>query len=214
MTTVRSFDAKLRENVGTGAARATRREDMIPAVLYGDKKEPIGISVSNRDLLKELNEPGILSHIYDLNIEGKKQKALIRDIQLHPITDRPVHIDFMRVSAKSEINVDVPVKFLNEDKCPGIKQGGILNILRHAIHVICPATSIPESIEIDLEGLSVGTTFHTSELKLPADVKISHLEKSDSVASIVPPKVSGANDDEDAATEEGSAAEASAESKE
>lgn len=209
MTTARSFDAKLRENVGTGAARATRRDDRIPAVLYGDKKDPVSLCVNYLDLMKELNEPGILSHIYDLNIDGKKQKALIRDIQLHPVTDRPVHIDFMRVSEKSEIHVDVPVKFLNEDKCPGVKQGGVLNILRHAIHVVCPATSIPEAIEIDLEGLSVGTTFHTNEVKLPENVSLSHLEKSDSIASIVPPKVSGAKDEEGAEeeTEEGAAAE-------
>tara|TARA_R110002050_G_scaffold8396_1_gene30774 strand:+ start:1930 stop:2565 length:636 start_codon:yes stop_codon:yes gene_type:complete len=197
MTTARSFDAKSRENVGTGAARATRREEMIPAVLYGNKKDPVTISINTRAFLKELSEPGILSHIYDLNIDGKKQKALVRDIQLHPVTDRPVHIDFLRVSEKSEIHVDVPVKFLNEDNCPGIKQGGVLNILRHALHVVCPASSIPESIEIDLEGLTVGTTFHTSELKLPANVKISHLEKSDSVASIVPPKVASEKDDEE-----------------
>jgi large subunit ribosomal protein L25 len=184
--------------------------------LYGDKKDPVSLSIDYLALIKELNEPGILSHIYDLNINGKKQKALIRDIQLHPITDRPVHVDFMRISEKSEVNVDVPVKFLNEDKCPGIKQGGVLNILRHAIHVVCPATSIPEAIEIDLEGLTVGTTFHTNEINLPANVTLSHLEKSDSVASIVPPKVSGAKDDEEeeSGAEEGSEEEASEESAE
>lgn len=199
MSSVRSLEVKARASCGTSESRAERLSGFTPAILYGDKKEPVTLSIEERILRKELQEPGIFSHLYTIKVDNKDQQVLIRDIQFHPVTDRPMHVDFLRVSKSSAIHVDVPLVFLNEDKCPGLKMGGVLNILRHALHVVCSPTNIPEHIDIDLEGKDIGYSCTLSSMVLPAGVTISHLEKAETVLTIVPPKVVKDEDAEEAA---------------
>lgn len=189
MSSVRSLAVKTRSAVGTSESRAERRAGFTPAVLYGDNKAPVTLSIEERLLKKELLEPGIFSHLYTIKVDNKDQQVLIRDIQFHPVSDRPIHVDLLRVSKSSAIHVDVPLVFLNEEKCPGLKMGGVLNILRHALHVVCAPTNIPEHIEIDLAGKEIGYSCAVESIALPEGVSLSHLEKVESVLTIVPPKV-------------------------
>lgn len=202
MSSARALEVKERTTLGTGGARAERRSGYTPAVLYGDNKDPISLSVEERLLKKELLEPGIYSHLYTIKVDNKDQQVLIRDIQFHPVSDRPLHVDFLRVGKGSTIHVDVPLSFINEEKCPGLKQGGVMNVLRHSLHVTCSPTNIPENITIDLEGKEIGFSCALSSLELPEGVKVSHLEKAETVLTLVPPKVKG-SDAADEAEEEG-----------
>ena len=207
MSSARPLAVKERTTTGTGGAREERRSGFTPAVLYGDKKDPVSLSVEERLLKKELLEPGIFSHLFTIKVGKEDQKVLIRDIQFHPVTDRPMHVDFLRVSKSSTIHVDVPLSFLNEEKCPGLKHGGVMNILRHSLHVTCAPTNIPEKIEIDLDGKEIGYSFSLDSLELPAGVKVSHLEKVETVLTIVPPKVKADDDMDDNQDGEGDDAE-------
>ncbi len=211
MSSVRSLAVKARTSCGTSESRAERLSGFTPAILYGDKKDPVTLSIEERILRKELQEPGIFSHLYTIKVDNKDQQVLIRDIQFHPVSDRPLHVDLLRVSKSSAVHVDVPLVFLNEDKCPGLKMGGVLNILRHALHVVCSPTNIPEHIDIDLAGKDIGYSCTLSSLVLPAGVTISHLEKAETVLTIVPPKVQDESEETAAPveTEESSETEAS-----
>ena len=204
MSSARTLEVKVREVIGTGGSRAERASGFVPAVVYGDNKDPENLSVETRLLKKELLEPGIFSHIYKIKVGGKDQDVLIRDIQFHPVTYVPLHVDFLRVSKSSTIHVDVPLTFLNEEKSPGLKQGGVLNILRHSLHVVCSPMDIPESIEIDLDGREIGYSCSLKSLELPKGVKVSHLEKVETVLTIVPPKIKGDKASADESTEESS----------
>ena len=199
-----------RANAGTGAARALRREGRVPSIVYGDDKEVIHLSVSRKDLEKELSTPGFFSRVVELNIDGKAQKALPKDVQFHPITDVPMHIDFIRVSRKNKVHVNVGFDFLNEDKCPGLKQGGVLNHVMHDIELSCYADQIPEILTIDLEGLEVGDSISADVLKLEDGVEFLHADLDSIIATIVPPTVAKADDSEAAEGEEGEAAEGAA----
>ena len=138
------LSAALRDRVGKGSARASRRDGQVPAVIYGDKKPPLSISVESKILERLFNQSGFFTHIFEIDVDGKKHRALARDAQLHPVKDTVMHVDFLRVSARTQVTVEIPVVFLNEDTCPGIKTGGVLNIVRRAIEVTCPANAIPE----------------------------------------------------------------------
>ncbi len=195
MSTARTLEVNPRTALGTGGARESRRSGFTPAILYGGDQAPVALSVEERLLKKELLDAGILSHIYTIKVGSKEEKVLIRDIQFHPVSDRPVHVDFLRIGKDSVVHVDVPLSFLNEERCPGLKQGGVLNVLRHSLHVSCSPTDIPEKIDIDLLGKEIGYSFTLDSLKLPKGVKISHLEKAETVLTIVPPKVRNEADD-------------------
>lgn len=187
--------ASVRENIGTGSARAVRREGLIPAVLYGDKKTPVHLSVSSKEVQKELETPGVFSRVFELNLDGKKHAAIAREIQFHPVTDRPEHIDFMRVSKSSKVHVFVPIEFINDAQAPGIKKGGVLNAVMHEVEMNCAANSIPEKIVIDLAGFEIHDSVHTADLKLPAGCELLHADRNDTVATVVAPKVSKADDE-------------------
>ncbi|MFV0322679.1 MAG: 50S ribosomal protein L25/general stress protein Ctc [Alphaproteobacteria bacterium] len=179
------FSAEKRERVGKGAARAVRREGRVPAVVYGGKKEAVAISLDPLELQKRLHQEGFFSSIHDISINGgKKETVIAKDVQFHPVTDRPVHADFLRISQDSQIVVEVPVHFLNEDKAPGIKKGGILNIVRHEIEVACAASDIPEYLEVDLEGGEIGDTFKISSVTLPENVEPSITDRDFVIATI------------------------------
>lgn len=216
MSTVEVFKVQIRPQTGGGASRLLRRSGMIPAILYGGEKENISLMVDPRDVEKGLHQSGFYSRIFELDVGDKKEQALVREVQFHPVTDRPVHMDFLRVRKDSKIHVAVPVHFLNENQCPGLKQGGILNIVLYDLDVTCAAGSIPAELTVDLTGLEIGAIIHTDVLQLPKGVVISHPDRDNTLATIVAPKISQGDEEvaeiEETATTEEPAAEASKES--
>jgi len=174
MSKIFSLKATLREKVGGGASRAARREKMIPAVVYGHGKEHLHIEVPLKETTLEYHKNGFYSHLFDLDVNGKKYRVIPKKIQLHPVTDNIIHVDFMHISATDKVKLSVPLDFINKDKCPGIKQGGVLTIPMHDLEIMCLADNMPENIVIDLEGVAVGQTIHISDLKLPKGVTATH----------------------------------------
>ena len=196
------LSATLRDRVGKGSARASRREGQVPAVIYGDKKPPLSISVESKILERLFNQSGFFTHIFEIDVDGKKHRALARDAQLHPVKDTVMHVDFLRVSARTQVTVEIPVVFLNEDTCPGIKTGGVLNIVRRAIEVTCPANAIPESIELDLGAVQAGESVHISAVTLPDGVVPTITDRDFTVCSIAAPSGGGGGEIEEAETGE------------
>jgi large subunit ribosomal protein L25 len=182
--TIRSLEIQARENSGTGAARAVRRQGFIPAVVYGNNLAPVNVSIEGRLITKELKEPGILTRLYTINVDNKDQRVLIRDIQFHPVSDRPVHIDFMRISKDGKIAVDIAIHVINEEKSPGVREGGIVNLMHHTMHVTCSPEAIPASIDIDLTGLEMNGYIYLSDIKLPEGVSVLHAERYETLVTI------------------------------
>ena len=174
-----------RGRTGKGGAREVRMQGRVPAILYGDKAEPENIAVDYKTVWQQLHTGHFQSTIYMLDIEGKKTRVIPRDVQLDPIRDFPIHVDFMRIGEHSLVNVDVPVRFLNEAASPGLKRGGILNVVRHEIEVRCPADAIPDHFDVDLTGLEIGDSVHISAIKMPEGVKTTITERDFTVATIV-----------------------------
>lgn len=174
-----------RTRSGKGGARAERREGRIPGVLYGDKKEPENISVDYRTIYQQLHTGHFQSTIFLLDVEGKKTRVIPRAVQLDPVRDFPIHVDFLRLSKDALVTVEVPVRFLNEAASPGLKRGGVLNIVRHEIPVRCPADAIPDHFEVDLTGLEIGDSVHISAIKLPEGVRPTITDRDFTVATIV-----------------------------
>jgi large subunit ribosomal protein L25 len=170
---------------GKGGARAVRREGRVPGILYGDKQDPQSIAVDYRAVHQQLHTGHFQSTIYVLDVEGKKTRVIPRAVQLDPVRDFPIHVDFLRLGKDALVTVDVPVRFLNEAASPGLKRGGVLNIVRHEIPVRCPADAIPDHFEVDLTGLEIGDSVHISAVKLPEGVKPTITERDFTVATIV-----------------------------
>lgn len=173
-----------RDRVGKGSARALRRDGKIPAVVYGDGKPPITITLTTKDATKNLHTGGFMNTVGTINLNGEKISVLPRDYQLHPVKDYLLHIDFLRISEKSRVTVEVPVKFINEDESPGLKRGGALNVVRYTIEMECPANSIPDSIVIDLTGLEIGDSVHISAVTLPENVIPTISDRDFTIATI------------------------------
>jgi large subunit ribosomal protein L25 len=182
------FHAERRERAGKGAARATRKAGLVPAVIYGNKREPALIAVQPRELTTELHKPGFRTKLYDVQLDGATETVLVRDIQLHPVTDRALHVDFLRIDPNTKVTVEVPVTFANEALSPGLKRGGVVNIVRHTIEVECLAANIPSEIRIDLTGLDIGQSVHISSIALPEGVKPT-IARDFTVATIVAPTI-------------------------
>jgi large subunit ribosomal protein L25 len=174
-----------RGRAGKGGARATRREGRIPGILYGDKQEPETIAVDYRAISQQMHTGHFQSTIFTLDVDGKKTRVIPRGVQLDPIRDFPIHVDFMRVGKDALVTVEVPVRFLNEAASPGLKRGGMLNIVRHDIPVRCPADAIPDHFEVDLTGLEIGDSVHISAIVLPTGVRPTITERDFTVATIV-----------------------------
>lgn len=189
MTTSTQLNVETRPSTGKGASRALRRAGRIPAVLYGGTTEPIHFSLEPVQLDKELHKAGFLSKVFEISLNGKKEKALAREVQFHPVTDRPLHVDFMRVSKGSKITVSVPINFTNELSSPGIKRGGVLNITLHSLDVLSDIDHIPSTIDVDLTGLQIHDTIHLKDLKLPTGVVAAHPERDNDIANIVAPTI-------------------------
>lgn len=160
--------AEVRDGVGKGAARAVRRKGLVPAVIYGEKKSPIPIALPSKELTLRLHAGGFLTHTLQIQVGGETIRVIPKDYQLDPVRDFLIHVDFLRVSEGARLVLEVPVRFLNEAMSPGIKRGGALNIVRHAIELSVPVDAIPESIEVDLAELDIGDSVHISAITLPA----------------------------------------------
>ncbi len=185
MAETSELNATPRKAGGKGAARAIRREGRVPAVIYGDKKDPESISLNFVDVLKALNTGTFLSTVFKINVEGGGQSRVIpRDIQVDPIKDFPMHVDFLRIAKDAQLVVEIAVNFIGEEESPGMKRGGVLNIVRHEIEVLAPADAIPESIEADISEMDIGDTMHGSALKLPKGVVLTITDRDFTVASI------------------------------
>ena len=198
-----ALPAEPRERVGKGAARAVRRAGRVPAVIYGDRKDPLTISLDPRDVDRELHRPGFFATLFDVEVGGKKHRVLPRDVQLDPVSDRTVHVDFLRVAQDTEVTVNVPVNFLNDEESPGLKRGGVLNIVRHEIEFSCRADAIPQQIEIDLTGLDIGDSVHISMIQLPDGVIPTITDRDFTIATVAAPSAVKA----EAAEEQAAAAE-------
>ena len=197
------INGNLRNSTGKGSARAARRAGRIPAIIFGDKKETISIDIEEREYKKIMNQSGIFSRLLDLSVDGKSNLVLTRDIQFHPVSENPLHVDFLRIGKGSNINVSVPVSFVNEELSPGLKTGGVLNTVRFELELMCPADSIPEKIEINLEGLVVGDTIKISSVNLPDGVSSTITDRDFTIATIAAPTVmSEVSTEETAETEE------------
>ena len=181
------ISADLRNRVGKGSARAARRAGKIPAVIYGDKKQPISIEIEARVMRKIINEPGIFSRLLDINVDNGKHTVLMRDIHFHPVTDDPMHFDFLRVSQSSTVSVSVGVEFINEAICPALKIGGVLNIVRYEVELNCLPTSIPEKIIVDLSEAKIGDSIHISAVELPEDVTPTITDRDFTIATLQSP---------------------------
>ncbi|TDQ66950.1 large subunit ribosomal protein L25 [Maritalea mobilis] len=189
--------AKARDRVGKGASRALRREGQVPAVIYGDNKSPLSITVTYKDAMKRIQQGGFLSQVITVDVDGENHRVIPRDYQLEPVRDFLVHIDFLRVSKSSVISVEVPVHFLNEEKCPGLKRGGVLNVVRHTVELNCPADSIPEALEIDLSAAEVGDSLHISAVTLPKGVTPVITDRDFTVATIAAPSALKSEENEE-----------------
>lgn len=187
MTKVIALAAELRARAGKGTARQTRRDGRVPAVIYGNKQAPLTISLNEREFVRILHQPGFFTHLFDVAVDGATHRVLPRDVQFHPVTDLPLHVDFLRVSSETRITVNVPVEFVDQEKSPGLKRGGVLNIVRHDVEVTCGADDIPEHLTISCEGFEVGASIHISAVKLPAGVTPTITDRDFTIATIVAP---------------------------
>ena len=189
MTDITVLTANAREKVGKGSAREARRQGNIPAVIYGDKKSPIPIVVEQKILVRYLSTGGFFNTLFDIDINGELNRVLPRDVQLHPVTDVPEHVDFLRVSATTKISVEVPVEFIGDDVSPGIKSGGVLNVVRYTVEVSCTPDLIPSSLLLDLTSAEIGDSLHISAVNLPEGVTPTISDRDFTIATIVAPTV-------------------------
>ncbi|KPQ31500.1 MAG: LSU ribosomal protein L25 RplY [Porphyrobacter sp. HL-46] len=187
MSEALTLPAEARERAGKGASRALRRDGRTPAVIYGGKEEPTMIHVEQKELVKQLMTGHFMNSIVNIEIGGKTIRTLPKDVAFHPVTDRPTHADFLRLTGDSKVEVQVPVVFINEEKSPGLKKGGVLNIVRHELDLICPNAEIPEEIQIDVTGKDVGDAIHISEVTLPKGVESAITDRDFTIATLVAP---------------------------
>lgn len=206
MSQTTELSAVVRERVGKGAARAARRQGLVPAVIYGDRKDPQPISLDRRQLERLLQTGSFMSTLCTIDVGGEKTRVIPRDVHFDPVKDFPLHVDFLRLGAGARIAVEIPVHFRNEEQSPGIKRGGVLNVVRHLVELVCPADGIPEGIEVDLTGLDIGDAVHISAVTLPEGVVPTITDRDFTIASIAAP--AGLKSEEE---EEGEAGEEEAE---
>ena len=212
MSDIYTITAAKRERAGKGVARALRSEGLVPAVIYGDNKEPEGLSIAIGELKKLFNTGKMMSTLLDLEIDGKKHRAIARDVQLHPVRDDILHADFLRLGKGAKIAVEVAVNFLNEETCPGLKKGGVLNVVRYTVELNCPADNIPASIDLDLAEADMNDSLHISEVALPEGVEPVISDRDFTIATIAAPAAlkseeSGAEEGEDGEDAEAEATE-------
>ncbi len=197
--------AEPRERAGKGASRALRREGRVPAVIYGDKKEAVAIHVEARALNKLLGTGHFMNSLVQVEVDGVKTRTLPKDVAFDPVTDRPLHVDFFRLAKGAKVQVNIPVVFINEEDSPGLKRGGVMNVVRHELDLMCDADHIPDQIEIDVTGLEIGDSIHISNITLPKGAESAITDRDFTIAGVTAPSALKSSDDE--AEEEAAAAE-------
>jgi large subunit ribosomal protein L25 len=191
-----TLPAEARDRAGKGASRALRREGRVPAVVYGEKKQPLSIHVEEKLLSKMLSTGHFMNSVIMIDFEGKPQRTLPKAVDFHPVSSRPIHVDFLRIGEHTKVHVAVPLRFDNEEESPGLKRGGVLNAVIHELEVECDAASIPNEIHIPLDGLEIGDSIHISQVKLPDGVTPWNDEEDFTVATIVAPSAMKAEEEE------------------
>lgn len=200
------LSAETRERGGKGASRDLRRNGRVPAVVYGGKEEPLMIHVEEKLLMKQLMTGHFMNSVVMIEVGGKQVRTLPKDVAFHPVKDRPIHADFLRISKDSKVNVAVPVVFINEEASPGLKRGGVLNIVRHELELICDADKMPDDIQIDVTGFDVGDSIHISHVTLPKGSESAITDRDFTIATIVAPSAMKSNAG-DTTVDDGEAAE-------
>ena len=202
MSDLLTISAEPRERAGKGASRALRREGRVPAVIYGDKKEAVAIHVEARALNKLLGTGHFMNSLVQVEVDGVKTRTLPKDVAFDPVTDRPLHVDFFRLAKGAKVQVNIPVVFINEEASPGLKRGGVMNVVRHELDLMCDADHIPDQIEIDVTGLEIGDSIHISNITLPKGAESAITDRDFTIAGVTAPSALKSADDE-AADEEG-----------
>ncbi len=182
-----TLSAEARERAGKGASRAMRREGRVPAVIYGGNQDPQRVHLEERALVKMLSGGAFLSSVVMVDVGGQATRTLPKDVQFHPVTDRPLHVDFLRISEHAKVSVAIAIRFVNEEASPGIKRGGVLNAVRHELELVCDAANIPDAVEISLAGLDIGDSLHISSVTLPAGTESAITDRDFTIATIVAP---------------------------
>src|SRR3954453_4749681 len=191
-----TLPAEARDRAGKGASRALRRDGRVPAVVYGEKKDPVSIHVEEKLLSKMLSTGHFMNSVVMIDVAGKAHRTLPKAIDFHPVTSRPVHVDFLRISEHTKVNVAVPMRFDNEEASPGLKRGGVLNVVVHELEIVCDAAHIPNEIHVPLDGLEIGDSVHISQVKLPDGVTPVNTDEDFTVATIVAPSAMKAEEEE------------------
>ncbi|HWI77078.1 MAG TPA: 50S ribosomal protein L25/general stress protein Ctc [Sphingomicrobium sp.] len=212
-----TLPAEARQRAGKGASRALRRDGRVPAVIYGEKKEPLSVHVEEKLLTKMLSSGHFMNSVIMVEVGGKPNRTLPKDVQFHPVSSRPIHVDFVRIGEHAQVTVNIPVRFVEEEEAPGLKRGGVLNVVRHELELICDAAKIPAEIVISLAGLEIGDAVHISHVNLPEGAKPTIDDRDFTVATVVAPSAMKAEEEEAApagevpTVEEGEEAEGEAE---
>ncbi len=200
-----TLSAETRERAGKGASRELRRQNRIPAVIYGNKQDPELIHVEEKALIKLLMTGHFSNSLVQIDLGGKQQMTIPKDVAFHPVTDRPTHVDFLRIVKGDKVEVNVPVVFINEEASPGLKRGGVLNIVRHELELICDNDKLPDDIQIDVSGFDVGDSIHISNVKLPAGSESKITDRDFTIATIVAPSAMKSSDGDTTVDGEGEA---------
>ncbi len=189
-----TLSAEARTMIGKGASRSLRREGRVPAVIYGNNEAPHGIHLEEKALMKALHTGHFMNSVVMVEVGGQSVRTLPKDVSFHPVSERPLHVDFLRISEHAKVTVDVPVHFINELASPGIKRGGVLNVVRHELEMVCDAAEIPDQIDVDLTGYEVGDSIHISNVKLPSGAVSAITDRDFTIATIVAPSALKSSD--------------------
>ena len=191
-----TLPAEARQRAGKGASRALRREGRVPAVIYGEKQEPLAVHVEEKLLARMLSNGHFMNTLVMVEVDGESNRTLPKDVQFHPVTSRPIHVDFLRIGEHAQVTVAIPVRFDNEEASPGLKRGGVLNVVQHELQLVCDAANIPDEIHIPLDGLEIGDTIHISQVTLPEGTRSAIEDEDFTVATVVAPSAMKAEEDE------------------
>ncbi len=197
MAEIEALNVETRDRVGKGAARAIRSMGLVPGVIYGDKKDPEPITIVRGELERLLSSGRFLSTLFSVSVAGTKQNVIARDVQFDPVRDTPIHVDLLRLGRGATINIEVQMNFINEEESPGLREGGVLNVVRYTVEVICPADAIPEEFIGNLAGLGLGDSLHISDVELPEGVVPTISDRDFTIATIASPAGLAAEEDEE-----------------
>ena len=208
MSDIVKMSVEPRPGIGKGAARAARRAGYVPGVIYGDKKDPVTIQIRRNELLKTLQKGGFYTTLFDIDVDGTKNRVIAKDIQKNKLNGLPEHVDFMRLAKGAKVVINVPVHFIDEEKCEGLERGGTLNIVRHEVELSVAADNMPDAIECSLEGFDIGDSVHISAANMPEGATPTITDRDFTIATIVQPSAMASAEDEETDETEGEDGEA------